>query len=191
MTHGLFLASGSSIDLTSCMVDILDSFNMATTSCDDGHSDIGQPPAATDLEISSPGSGHPVKGDSAGLVLQHQLECGSEVSSVDSSSHTCLTSDSGVNDLDRHSIWRNSSSSSGSSHQSALSLISSGDLHDQFPRHSSSSTAALSLVLEGSGSKTHFIMDEILQTEKNYVEDLRQICQVCVELLKLLIANRA
>ncbi|OQV23741.1 putative Pleckstrin-like proteiny domain-containing family G member 1 [Hypsibius exemplaris] len=153
---------GSSIDLTGCMVDILESFNMATTSdC----LDIGLPPD----EVS------PLPRKTSPLEY--------EVSSVDSS-HTFLSGDSGVNDLDRNSIWRNSSSSNGSagstasSHQSALSLIG----NDGTPSNNDTNTvlatpnhyrhSSLSL-----GSKTHFIMDEVLHTEKNYVEDLRQICQ--------------
>jgi hypothetical protein len=151
-----YFLAGSSIDLTACMVDILDSFNMAAEG-----SDIGQPPDEVSVKRKS--------------TFLHEYE----VSSVDST-HTCLSTDSGlsgVNDLDRNSIWRNSSSSSGSSasHQSALSLISNtdGPANDAASASASHRHSSLS-----TGSKTHFIMDEVIQTEKNYVEDLRQICQV-------------
>lgn len=144
---------GSGIDLTSCMVDILESFNMSADS-----TDIGLPP---DID------GHPVGNKSS--------RSESEIYGTDAgSAKTTLSSDSGLFDrhLDRNSIWRNSSSSS-SSNQSSLSIASDRDAVDgpngaAYNRLSSLST----------GSKTHFIMEEIIQTESSYIEDLKQICQV-------------
>ncbi|XP_055342301.1 uncharacterized protein LOC129590889 isoform X2 [Paramacrobiotus metropolitanus] len=87
----------------------------------------------------------------------------------DSQSTSTLSSDSGLQ-LQRNSAWRNSSSSS-SSNQSSLSLVSDRDLD-----HLEGSTGNR-LSTHSTGSKTHYIMEEIIQTEKNYVSDLQQICQ--------------
>ncbi|GAU89831.1 hypothetical protein RvY_02335 [Ramazzottius varieornatus] len=132
------------------MVDILESFTMAE--------DIGDFDGAPEPRKSSPASSSEY-----------------EVHSVD----TNLSADSGLScthDLDRHSVWRNSSSSTGSSasgsstsHRSSLSLAPNDVLSHPSTRRSSLGNTA--------GSKIHFVMDEIIQTERSYVEDLKQVIQ--------------
>ena len=133
------------------MVDILESFTMAE--------DIGDFDAGPEPRKSSPAS-----------TSEY------EVHSVD----TCLSADSGLScahDLDRHSIWRNSSSSTGSSasgsstsDRSSLSLAPTDVLSHPLTRRASLGNTA--------SSKIHFVMDEIIQTERSYVEDLKQVLQV-------------